>query len=215
MHNMFHPDSKILRYGMKFAYLMWLNILTTLCCLPIITAGAAFSAMHKIVLQIYRDEEYAVTKSYFLAFRENFRQSTVIWVIYLFLLAGFLLDYWLILKLQNHLLNTLLYILPVALLLWVSTLSWAFVLQSRYRNTVLGTIRLALVVSLSHPIKTFAMVVLMTLPIWLPMMIIELLPLVAFLGFALPAILRAILYSQTFDQLEDTDWRKAKHQAEP
>lgn len=212
MFNLFHPDSKTMRFGMKFANLMWLHILTAIACLPIITAGAAFTAMHKILLQIYRDEESALTKSFFITFRENFRQATILWLIYLLLLAGFVFDYWLILTAKNEFLNILLYILPVALLLWGFTLSWVFVLQSRYRNTVFGTIKLAFVLSISRPFQSFTMTVLMAAPIWLCLIAIELVPLVAFLGFTLPGILRAMLYSRTFDELENTDWRKAKQE---
>lgn len=43
---------------------MWLNILTLICCIPIITAGAAFTSMHYVALKIVRNEESYITRSF-------------------------------------------------------------------------------------------------------------------------------------------------------
>jgi hypothetical protein len=42
----FDLDSPLMNVLNKMADLMWLNILTLICCIPIITAGAAFTSMH-------------------------------------------------------------------------------------------------------------------------------------------------------------------------
>ena len=39
----FDLDSSLMNVLNKMADLMWLNILTLICCIPIITAGAAFT----------------------------------------------------------------------------------------------------------------------------------------------------------------------------
>ena len=45
----FDLDSPLMNVLNKMADLMWLNILTLICCIPIITAGAAFTSMHYAV----------------------------------------------------------------------------------------------------------------------------------------------------------------------
>ena len=76
-------DSPFMQFMNKVADLMILNLLTIVCMIPIITTGAALTAMHYQVLKIVRDEECYIVKGYFKAFRENFKQSTAIWLIML------------------------------------------------------------------------------------------------------------------------------------
>jgi uncharacterized membrane protein YesL len=130
-------------YGMKFAYLMWLQILTLLCCIPIVTAGAAFTAMHKILLQLYRDEEANITKTFFRAFASNFRQATVIWIGCLLTMAALLFDHLMTKNADSDILLALHYLVPVALILLLICLSWVFVLLSRYHNSIIGTVKMS------------------------------------------------------------------------
>ena len=84
MGNIFNPDSKFTHFTNKFSDLITLNLWFVLTSLPLITIGASATAMHYVLLRIYRDElEYSITKNYFRAFRENFRQATAIWIIYI------------------------------------------------------------------------------------------------------------------------------------
>ena len=54
-------DSPFMQVMGKVADLMILNLLTIVCCIPIITAGAAFTAMHYQVLKIVRNEAVSYT----------------------------------------------------------------------------------------------------------------------------------------------------------
>lgn len=44
----FDLDSPLMNVLNKMADLMWLNILTLICCIPVITAGAALTSMHYV-----------------------------------------------------------------------------------------------------------------------------------------------------------------------
>ena len=68
----FDLDSPLMNVLNKMADLMWLNILTLICCIPIITAGAAFTSMHYVALKIVRNEESYITRSFFKSFKTNF-----------------------------------------------------------------------------------------------------------------------------------------------
>lgn len=48
----FDLDSPLMNVLNKMADLMWLNILTLICCIPVITAGAALTSMHYVALKI-------------------------------------------------------------------------------------------------------------------------------------------------------------------
>lgn len=57
MEFLFGKGNKFFSFATKLAELMWLNILTIACSLPVITVGAAFTARHRVLVDIYRDEE--------------------------------------------------------------------------------------------------------------------------------------------------------------
>ena len=68
-------DSPFMRVLGRIADLMIINFLTILLCIPVVTAGAAFTAMHYVMLKLVRDEEGYIVKQYFKSFKENFVQS--------------------------------------------------------------------------------------------------------------------------------------------
>ena len=86
---LFSMDGKLLENFNKITDLITLNLLWLICCLPVITAGASTSALYQVTLQIAENRESYIAKTFFHAFRENFKQATLVWLICL--IAGFLL----------------------------------------------------------------------------------------------------------------------------
>ena len=76
-------DSPFGQLMMKLCYSCYLNILWFICCIPIVTIGASTTALYYTSLKIVRGEDHALTRMFFRSFRENFRQSTVLWLILL------------------------------------------------------------------------------------------------------------------------------------
>ena len=92
MSRIFDMDSPLMRILNKFADLMWLNILTLICCIPIVTIGPALSAAHYVELKMYRNEEGYITRDFFKAFKVNFKQATKAWLVQLVILIVLLGD---------------------------------------------------------------------------------------------------------------------------
>ena len=198
MGSIFNPDSKFTHYTNKFSDLITLNLWFVLTSLPLITIGASATAMHYVLLRIYRDElEYSITKNYFRAFRENFRQATAIWFVYVVFGAVLFVD---LLFVTNP--GFLKILVTIVSILLVLSLSWVFVLQSRYANPVHATIRNAVVFSIMHPIDTVLMCAVMLLPILLLVSKPSTIPLILICGFSFTGIIRAMIYSKIFDTSE-------------
>lgn len=202
MGGIFHPDGKFAHYGGKLADLMWLNVLVILCCLPLVTAGAAVTAMHYVLLKIYRDEEGKITKTFLRSFRENFRQSTMLMLIFGALLYLFSVSILVTFSSNSEQLSIARYILPAVAAAVVCVFNWALILQARYRNTVWGTMKLALAVFLAHPIRSVVMIVLAVLPGAMLYMAMENLILVVMVGVSIPGLLQVITYDGIFKRLE-------------
>lgn len=202
MNNYFNCDSKFSYYGSKFADLVILNILTILCSLFIFTIGAAFSAMYKVVLQIRRNEESNIIRTYFKAFLDNIKQGTVIWLIYsvvIGLLGLTLYNYIKEPETESVLLRNF---IIIGIIILTAFLLWSFILQSRYQNTVFKTIFLSVVVSLQNPLYTIIMIIYAILPV----AVLYFVPVLGFLvmlsGITLPAIAQAMLFDKIFNKLE-------------
>ena len=79
MGGMISPDGALFSWLSKFTNLVILNVLWILCCLPVITAGAATTALYSVLLKIVQNKEGYIVQDYFRAFKKNFGQATVIW----------------------------------------------------------------------------------------------------------------------------------------
>ncbi len=56
------------------------TVLFLLCCLPVFTIGASLSAMYAVLIAIAGNGCTSVIRSFFNAFRENFKQATILWL---------------------------------------------------------------------------------------------------------------------------------------
>lgn len=89
MKGIFGFDSPVMQKLALLTNLILLNFLWIICSLPIITMGAATTAVNSVIFQYLDSGNDAVIKPFFKAFVSNFRQSTLIGLP-LSLLAGML-----------------------------------------------------------------------------------------------------------------------------
>lgn len=92
MPKFFNPDSPLMRFLTKLADLMILNLLFLLSCIPVVTIGAAWTALYYVTLKMVRDEEDSIVRGFFRAFRRNWKQATILWLMVLGLGAVMVLD---------------------------------------------------------------------------------------------------------------------------
>ena len=77
----FSYESKFSQLLLKLCYSCYLNLLWFVCSLPVVTIGAATTALYYTSLKVIRGEESSLTQQFFHSFRENFKQATVLWLI--------------------------------------------------------------------------------------------------------------------------------------
>ena len=90
---MFKLDSPLMNFLNKVADIMILNFFVILGCIPILTAGASLTAGYYVAFKMVKNEESYITKGYFKAFKENFKQSTIMWLIMLVVALVLFFDY--------------------------------------------------------------------------------------------------------------------------
>ena len=80
MRFLFDPESQIMQILSRFCDIVILNLVFLLTCIPIFTIGAANTALYDVVFRMDTDREGKLLPTYFHSFRENFRQSTILWL---------------------------------------------------------------------------------------------------------------------------------------
>ena len=195
--------AKFYDFCKKMCELMWLNFLVFVTSLPIITIGASFSAMHCILVKIYRDEEDKITKDFFKAFGKNFLQATLIWLIYLAFFVFLLLEDYMRRLLQNPTLDYLKLLVPVLGFIATLSLCWVFVLQSRYKLTIKDTLAFSFTRIIAFPIRTIFMALMLILPVAFAIIVPKLAILAVLLGISVPGILSTCFYNKALEIMED------------
>ncbi len=199
----FNLDSPLMNILGKMADLMWLNILTMICCIPIVTAGASLTALHYMALKIIRNEECYITRGFFKSFKENFKQATIIWLILLVVALVFVGDYYIILETEVDLHIAFKVILMAVTVLVVFTATYVFPVLAKFDNTIKQTIKNAFVMSILQFPRTIVMIVMNIAPAVLFLLFYQAIPIVFLFGFSLPAFGGAFLYNKFFQKLED------------
>ena len=205
MSRTFNADSPVFNKLSTLADLVLLNLLTILCSLPVVTAGAAITALYYTMDKL-RKQESNLYRSFFKSFKENFKQATILWMILLIVgvlicICILLYNYW------NY--PILLACSLLGLFIWGAVVSWVFPLLSRFYSTTFGTLRNALLFGTSYFLLSVAMTLVNLIPLavflFIPDIFIYLSPLWLFIWFSFAAYCNTGLLKAPFSTVTDRD----------
>ena len=201
--NIFNLDSPVMQALGKVADLMWLNVLTLICCIPIITIGPSLTAMHYMALKIVRNEECYITKGFFKSFKENFWQGMLIGILMLVVLFVLIGDFVLLKNPELSFSRFLQIMITIITVLFIFTVLYVYPVLAKFSNTTFRTIKNAFLMSIMQFPKTLLMIVIWALPPLLLWFSLRTLPIVFLFGMSGPAWICAHLYNKFFKRLED------------
>ena len=161
MNHLFNLDGPVLQFINKIVYSVYLNILWFICCIPVITIGASTTALFYVTLKISKNEEGSITKAFFRSFRENLRQSTLIWLILLALgiilsVDGYVLYH---MRFENVFWTLCTAVFCVAAAAYAIILMYIFPLLARFDNTIGAMFKNALFIGVRFLFCTVLMAV--------------------------------------------------------
>lgn len=188
--------------------LLFLNLLTILCSVPIVTAGASFAAMHTVILKMSRNEEGYVSKDFFRAFRANLKIGIKATIVLILVLAVVFADFYAISLLDVWFADAAKVILLVFCILLVMTLSFLFPVMAKFEANLRNTIKNAFFYAASHIGASLLITVLNAVPWVICYYVNILIPLLFFFGFSVPAMMGAGLYEKQFKKMEDAFYEK-------
>lgn len=202
MERLFNLDSPLMNGLGKMADLIWLNILTFICCIPIFTIGASMTALNYVALKIVRNEESYITKAYFKSFKENFKQATIIWLIMLLAVAVIIADI-LIFRFSDIVFPSWIKVALIAIgVLAVFATMHVFPVLAKFENTIANTFKNSFFIGILSLPKTILMMVCWVIPAVISIYFIQAFPIVIAFGISGPVFISALLYNKTFKRFE-------------
>ena len=200
---MFGIDGKFYEIVSAIADLVILNLLFVLCSLPIFTIGASTTALFGVTKKMADNREGYIVRTYFKLFKENFKQSTAMWLILLMLSIIPTLDLYIVNSLKEGIVVTALkgLLLGFALAILFVFL-YAMALQSTFENTIKTTLKNALLMGIGHFPWTLLILCITLRPVILIIFLgkdaVSIIYIMLFAGFALLAYLNSYILNFIF-----------------
>ncbi len=206
--NIFEEGSPVQRFLNKMADLLILNIITLLMCLPIITAGAALTAMHYVLLKMVRGEEGYILKSFFRSFKREFRQATVLWILFVALAALMASNLVMVLQGSGRYPIWLPSSIVVVAVLELMFMIYTFAMLSRFDDSIYHTLLNAVTLTFAELPRSLEMAVITIIPLIAFFRVSILLPVLILFGLSVPGYACAMIYDPVFRKIEKQIWEE-------
>lgn len=151
MGRLFNMESPVFQALSRLADLMLLNIIFLVTCIPIVTIGAAWTSLSYMTLKMVRNEESYIVRGYFKSFKQNFKQSTIMWIIVLLLAFLLYMDYRIMAVMTDvpgH--NIIMIGIYAITLMGIFLLQYLFPLVAKFYNNTKNMFKNAFFMSIRH-----------------------------------------------------------------
>lgn len=199
--------ASFLRYDSKFSDVMHhvvffiiVNVLWLLCCLPVVTAGAATTSLFYCMRKYRREKDPACWRVFFRAFSENWKQATAVWIVLLVLGVVISLSFYSMTVLELP--HEWFFKFGVAFLtiLWMIEALYFFPMLAHFYNRTAEMVINALLIGISHIFQTFMLVAVLGIAVLLCAGFPYFIPFWSFGGFALVAYVMEMIYEAVFSR---------------
>ena len=180
-----NPDGRVMSFLARLGDMFILNILYVVCCIPIITIGAATTALYYNTLKMAENRESYVWKEFLRTFKENFKQATVIWMIILGIGAVLVADFFVMGGIGSQALASVTAIVVIVVGIFLILMGvYVFPVLARFDNSVKNIMKYALLMAIRHLPSTIVILAIHSVPLLLAFASLE-----AFIKGLLPVLL--------------------------
>ena len=223
MKSIFSIDSPIVQKLSFFFDFMMINMIYILCCVPIVTVGAARAALFTCGNKwVVKEDAGAMT--FLKAFFKNLKTATPVWLVMLFIGAFIAYDVWLLLNNDLAVEWLIWVVLVIPAFCYVLVASQLFQMVAHYNCTVKQYIKNSLLVAIAHPLCLVVNIGLAILPYFtffynfsafIQLTLVWILGIFSFQGYV-SALLSRKFYRRLTTQLTGEDpeaWREEAKEA--
>lgn len=156
MRNFLNPEAPIMVFITTTAFSMYLGVLWLICCLPIVTVGASTTALFTVTLKMVKNEEGNVTAQFFKAFKSNFKQSTIVWLILLVLGVALGVDGYVLyrLRFENKFWTILTAAYMIVLVAYAIISMYIYPLMAHFENTIPAMFKNSIMIGMRYLVCT-------------------------------------------------------------
>lgn len=196
--NIFSYDSLLSRFLYLVADVVTLHFLWLICSLPIFTIGASTTALYYSAMKRIRTDEGYVARNFLKAFKANFRQSTIIWLI-LLVVGGVLYTDMRIGMAASGILGKMMIVsCSVLLIPFTLTLLYIFPVQAKFDNRIWDNFKNAFLMSFQNFQYSLLLIAIIATFLFLGIFFQPFIGLMLICGFGLCGYLTANIYVHIF-----------------
>ena len=161
MSNAFNPECDFMSGFSKVVDTLILAILWLICCIPIITVGAASSGLYYAYHKAIRQDGGYACRLFFKAFGSNFKQATGIWLIMLIFLVSSAITCFLLTILRQSMPAAGI-LLALGVVIIGFTVVWClyiFPYQAQFENTVTNVLKNSAILAIGNVWRSLLLLV--------------------------------------------------------
>lgn len=191
---MFNYDSPIWKFLNKICDIVVLGLIWGFCSIPVFTIGASTTALYYTMMKIVKDEEGYPTVDFFKSFKQNFKQSTISWIIILIVAILLFLD----LKFYGSVDKTthliLYYFVTFLSILCAMITLYIFPLIARFDNTIKNFFKISVLMAIKHFLWTLLLFGISAVIFFLSILI----PFISIFSISLMAFIHSYIFNHIF-----------------
>lgn len=150
MNRLFNPDNPVMQFISKIFDLVILNLIFILSCIPVVTVGASLSGLYYVSLKMVRGEEPYIWQNFWKGFRQNFKQGTALWMMFLAACVFLGMDFYIINSQDTVLFAVVRVLLWVICGILVSMFLYVFPVISHFVCTLKQAVKNSLFMTFGH-----------------------------------------------------------------
>lgn len=198
----FRTDSPFFQFVSTLTDFIVLNLIFLITCIPVITTGAAVTALYSVTLKEARGEHGYFVRTYMNTFRESFKKSTIVFLIYFIIGSVLLFNIVFWLQIPGITGNLFLILVTLLSLLHLVSAFYVFPLISRFENSLLQTIKNSLLIGLSNRFCTIVLLLLSAVACILMYFFSSFRIFMLIFGFAFCAYCASFFFTKVFQKYE-------------
>ena len=162
MAGLFNYDNGLMTTLGKICDCMIVSILWCVCSIPIITVGASTAALYYAVNKSIRYNRGYAYKEFFSAFKSNFKQGTIVWLINLGLLLFGAYDCYILYQLRETISGAkIIMVIIVALLIFlIMWMTYVYPYMARFALPTKALMKNCVILALAHFLRSVLLTVL-------------------------------------------------------
>lgn len=198
----FHVDNPLNRFLYKAGCIVLLNICFVLCCIPVVTIGAAITGMSGVCYKMKEEPDVKIIPTFFKTFASNFINSTLVWIISAGILSAAIFFFWVGMTTGGKSYMAVCVICIIVGIIVLIEMTYVFMLLARYDNPILKQISNAFIVGFVNLFRTLGIWLIWAVPIGVFVFFPSLLKYIGWIwgmfGFALLSYIVTGIYKKIF-----------------